>query len=224
MKTLGKLRRKGLPVQAWLLLAVFVAVFLFALLMPLAAIGLTQEEETLREASARGEVIRLHILAEDDSAEAQVVKLAVRDAVLSAFGDRLAEAGAQDADTAYAMLCREREKMLAVAAQTAYACGFRGSVRAEAGLLTLPEKRYGSALLPKGEYRALRITLGSGEGQNWWCVLFPQLCLALAGEEPWQQPLPEEPVWQWYSLRIWRYWPLLAPLQPAQGASTGRCM
>ena len=224
MKTLGKLRRKGLSVQAWLLLAVFVAVFLFALLMPLAAFGLTQEEETLREAFVQGEVLRLHILAEDDSTEAQVIKLAVRDAVLAAAGQRLAQAGAQDADTAYAVLCREKDRMLAAAAQTAYACGFRGSVKAETGLLTLPEKWYGNVLLPKGEYRALRITLGSGRGQNWWCVLFPQLCLALAGEEPWQQPLPKEPEWQWHSLRIWQHWPLLAPVQPGQGASTGRCM
>ncbi len=216
MKAWEELRQKGRTAEAWLLLAMCIVVFLIALLAPLAAFGLTQEEERLQNAYEQGEIIRLHILAEDDSTEAQMVKLAVRDALLAAFGEQLAAAGAEDASTAFDTLCQMQDKMLAEARKTAYACGFRGSVTAETGWMQLPEKRYGTVVLPAGEYRALRITLGKGTGRNWWCVLFPQLCLALAGEEPWQQSVAEKPVWQWHSLLILREWPLLAPKQDAQ--------
>lgn len=209
MKRMEMLRSRGRAAEAWVLLGVCIAAFLLALLLPLTAKGLTAGEEALLQAAQRGEVIRLHILAEDDTPKAQAVKLAVRDAVLAAFGRELAHAGAADAETAYALLQEHGQQMLQVAQARAKACGFDGEVALETGVLHLPPKRYGDVLLPEGEYRGLRITLGKGRGQNWWCVLFPQLCLSLAGEaaDRWNETLE----WEWKSLHILSCWPLAAP-------------
>ena len=156
-----------------------------------------EEEAALLAAHQRGEVIRLHILADSDLPEAQRVKLCVRDAVLEAFGALLSSP--QSADEAYRLLTANAEAMREVAEACARENGFYGEVGAEVGLLELPEKRYGGVTLPRGEYRALRITLGSGEGQNWWCVLFPKLCLAVAEDG-------EGPGVTWNALRILRCW------------------
>lgn len=210
MKRLERIRLKSRSWEAWLLLVFCAVLFLLALLLPLRASGLTQEENRLMQACRKGEVIRLHILAEDNSAKAQAIKLAVRDAVLEAYGDLLATAAAASHEEAYALLLEKQEEILSVAEAKASACGFEGSVTAEVGWLHLPQKQYGQVLLPEGEYRALRITLGRGEGQNWWCILFPELCLALAGQET-AGPLAEPERWAWHSLRILSCWPVAAP-------------
>lgn len=174
----------------------------------------TIEEDRLRAAYESGALIRLHILAEDDSPDAQRIKLEVRDAVLLAFE---AELSGDDADTLYERLQGNVEIIRLVAEQKARELGFKGSVTAEVGALELPEKAYGSVVLPQGEYRALRITLGKGEGRNWWCVLYPSLCLAVANDEPWKTPAQEEqaeaaasPTVVWDSKKImeqWLLWP-----------------
>jgi stage II sporulation protein R len=193
------------PLCAWLLLAACIAVFLLVLLMPLYALGCSEEEAVLLEAYQRGEVIRLHIVAKDDSPLAQAQKLAIRDAVLEAFGRELAAAGTADADAAYALLAARREQILSAAQSAAEKIGCTDSLRAEVGLLELPRKQYGNVVLPPGQYRGLRLVIGEGLGENWWCILFPRLCLSLAGEAA------EPAQWEWKSLRILSLWPAFAP-------------
>lgn len=212
------LRLKSRQMTSWLLLILCIAAFLLALFLPLNALGLTAEETALQRAYEEGQLIRLHILAEDDSPDAQQTKLAVRDALLEAFGQEMAQAGAQDAETVYALLLQRKDAMQHIAEEIARVHGFDGPVTAQVGWMPLPEKAYGAVTLPAGQYRALRITLGKGEGQNWWCVLFPQLCLALASEEPWQT-MPAQPEKtmeiEWKSREILRHW-LLMPVEEAQ--------
>ncbi len=196
---------------SWVMLIVCIAVFVIALLIPLDALGLTDEEAALQEAYESGQIIRLHILAEDDSPRAQQTKLAVRDAVLAAFGEELARAGAKDAQAVYSLLATLQPDLLVIAKETANACGFYGSVTVQLGRMELPQKAYGDVVLPAGEYRALRITIGKGVGQNWWCVLFPQLCLALAEDDtvqPIPAPAPSKPKLYWRSLDVFRHWPM----------------
>ena len=212
MKWMESMRIRSRVAGSWLLMIASLAAFLWILIMPLCALGLTAEETTLQEAYDSGQIIRLHILAEDDSPRAQKIKLAVRDAILAAFGAEIKAACATDADAVYALLVQCKEEMLAVAEQTARQYGFDGTVTAQVGVLTLPQKAYGEVTLPQGQYRALRITLGEGQGQNWWCVLFPELCLALASDEPWQvspQRTASIADLQWRSLEVFRYWLLL---------------
>lgn len=184
-----------------LMLIAAAILFLWALLMPLTAIA-DSEEEALARAYLSGDIVRLHILADGDDAESQRVKLAVRDAVIDAFGDTLARSGAQGSDAAYKALGDNVEAIRAASLECARQNGFAGEVSAEVGVLWLPEKSYGGVYLPEGEYRALRITLGSGRGRNWWCVLFPRLCLAVAGSEDTE----DEPEIVWDTVRIWRGW------------------
>ncbi|MEG0492282.1 MAG: stage II sporulation protein R [Clostridia bacterium] len=179
--------RKILPEILILAAAILLMVFVLSIPPALAEAAVwTEEEARLWDAYMHGEVIRLHVLADNDCENAQRIKLAVRDALLSAFGEQLKTAGASNSDAVFELLSSHEEDMRGVAQRCAKQNGFDGTVSAHVGLLTLPAKSYGSITLPKGEYRGLRVTLGSGEGQNWWCVLFPQLCLAAAGDEPWQ--------------------------------------
>lgn len=210
-----RIGKRGRVSGEWFMFACCIAAFLLTLLLPFAALGYTDEEHELAQALADGEVIRLHILAKDNSPAAQSLKLAVRDAVLEAFGSELAAAGVRSAEEAYALLESRKEQILLVAQRTMKQCGSSDAIRAEVGCLEMPEKQYGNILLPAGTYRGLRLTIGEGAGENWWCILFPRLCLALAGADGLQQ----EPVrMEWKSLRILSLWPAFAPASPSSPA------
>lgn len=119
--------------------------------------------------------IRLHVLAEDDGEAAQALKLEVRDACL--FATRALLADCDSPDAAWASLNENIELVALAARLRARVCGYSGEVRAETGVFDFPERRYGGLVVPAGEYRALRVVIGAGEGHNWWCVLYPSLCL-----------------------------------------------
>lgn len=181
------------------LLICSVILFLIALILPAAcALGCTDEEAQLIAAYEKNEIIRLHVIAHSDSQKDQEIKYAVRDALIEEFGSILTDGGDGYA-AAYQVLVKNAEAMRTTAQKTAFSMGFYGDVQVETGLLELPEKSYGNVVLPAGRYRALRIVIGNGEGQNWWCVLYPQLCLALS-EEDGQKPIT------WDSLRILSNW------------------
>lgn len=189
------------------LIPICAAILLLVLLLPPAAAAgapYTAQERALLEAYESGQIIRLHVLADGDDAESQRVKLLVRDALLGAFGGMLSEAAETDADAVYAALQSHVDEMERAARECALANGFEGSVTAEVGTLHLPAKTYGRVTLPEGSYRALRVTLGSGQGRNWWCVLFPRLCLAASGEEAEKSSQPLRLTWD--AERIFSQW------------------
>ena len=127
-------------------------------------------------------LVRLHVVAASDSEEDQALKLEVRDAVLA--GARALLAGCDGANEAWARVNAARGTLEEVAASRARACGYVGPVRCETGVFPFPDRRYGDALLPAGDYRALRVVIGEGRGHNWWCVLFPSLCWPDGAPEP----------------------------------------
>ncbi len=133
-----------------------------------------------------------------------------RYALIAAFGEMLLDASQTDADTVYETLLTHVSQMEEAALACARENGFIGPVTAEAGVLTLPAKTYGQVTLPEGDYRALRVTLGSGQGQNWWCVLFPQLCLAVSSDGVEAKPAAV-PDLTWDAERIFSQW-LIFPL------------
>ena len=130
--------------------------------------------ESLGEAPVSG-YIRLHVVAADDGAAAQALKLEVRDAVLAAVRPLVADCG--DAGEAWRRIGQSVEALEAAATGRARALGYDGPVAAETGVFDFPDRHYGAVFVPAGEYRALRVVLGAGEGRNWWCVLYPSLCL-----------------------------------------------
>ncbi len=121
------------------------------------------------------DVFRLHVIANSDSDEDQALKLRVRNAVLEASADIFGEAdSAADAKR----LSEENIQLFeAAAAAEIAASGYDYPVRCEVGTVHFDRRVYGSAELPEGDYSALRVIIGEGEGENWWCVMFPALCL-----------------------------------------------
>ena len=121
-----------------------------------------------QEANARlsRDIVRLHIIANSDSEEDQALKLRIRDKLLSATSASDTKEDAAELLTEYESIAREE-----IAAS-----GFDYGVKAEYGKYYFPTKDYGGLTYPAGEYDAVRIVIGEGEGQNWWCVLFPPLC------------------------------------------------
>ncbi len=122
-------------------------------------------------------LVRLHVIAVSDEAEEQEIKLRVRDSVLAYLEPRLE--GADDAAAARELISAELDGIKA-AAETA-AEGREVSVTLSREYY--PTRDYGSFALPAGSYESLRVVLGEGEGHNWWCVVFPPLCLSAAEAE-----------------------------------------
>lgn len=118
--------------------------------------------------------VRLHVVANSDSAADQSLKLKVRDGVRILSAALLADA--QSADEAWEILGENLSLLEGAALLCARLGGFWGEVRAEMGEFDFPERTYGQEVVPSGRYRALRVVLGEGEGRNWWCVLYPSLC------------------------------------------------
>jgi len=130
-------------------------------------------------------VVRLHVLANSDSEEDQALKLKVRDGVL-AYTSPLLE-GVEDREQAQAILSAHLMHIQAVAEEVVERetpCGEAvQSVTVFLDMEDYPTRNYESCAFPAGEYLSLRVCLGEAEGQNWWCVLFPPMCLSAASAE-----------------------------------------
>ena len=128
--------------------------------------------------------LRLHILANSDGEEDQAAKLAVRDAVLACVRGRFEEAGVETAEQAEALLMRLGGEIDGAARAVLDEYGKSYGVQLVCGKFDFPDRVYENSLYPAGEYNALRVILGSGEGHNWWCVMFPPLCVITADDSP----------------------------------------
>jgi stage II sporulation protein R len=121
-----------------------------------------------------GRIIRFRVIAASDSAFDQSVKLRVRDAVLAYLHPELQSTGSEPA--AAAVISGRLPGIRQVARQTAQSAGSDKPVQVFYGVTAFPNKTYGSVVFPAGNYEALKIVIGAGQGHNWWCVLFPPLC------------------------------------------------
>ena len=151
-----------------------------ALLMGLAAAVLAGAWLGAEQSALADQVIRLHVIANSDSREDQALKLAVRDRVLEA-AEGLYPPGA-DLERARAVLEENLEALAAAGQAEVEARGYGYPVTARLERCWFPTKEYGDFALPAGTYEALRVVIGDGAGENWWCVAFPPLCLGAASE------------------------------------------
>lgn len=134
------------------------------------------------EAALADRVVRLHVIANSNSAEDQALKLQVRDAVLARAEPLLA--GADSRAGAEAALSAHLDELAAAGRAVLARAGRSDAVTAALEEVWFPTRVYGEGFaLPAGRYRALRVVIGAGEGRNWWCVVFPPLCLASVTEE-----------------------------------------
>lgn len=126
----------------------------------------------------RKSVLRLHILANSDSEEDQRLKLCVRDALLEHSEELFGSSG--NLEEAEAAALEAMPEIISIAEETLREQGCRSSVTAKLADITFDERVYGNITMPAGEYRALRIEIGEAKGHNWWCVMYPPLCLPAA--------------------------------------------
>ena len=126
------------------------------------------------------EVIRLHVVANSDSQEDQDIKLQVRDAVNDYLGEVLANVTSVEEAKAY--IQESLPKIQKVANEVLIRCGVEPDAVVTFCKETFGTRLYDTFRLPAGLYEALRITIGEGEGQNWWCVAFPTLCVPATSE------------------------------------------
>lgn len=131
--------------------------------------------------SVRDECLRLHVLASSDSVADQSVKLMVRDAILEETGDLFTSC--TSAYEATQKISERTEEIKQISERVLRNNGFNYGVQVLIGEEYFGTRQYESVSLPAGNYTALKVVLGEGEGQNWWCVMFPPLCLPAVTEK-----------------------------------------
>ena len=132
--------------------------------------GIVTDSQALEE-----NFLRLHVVGASDSQEDQDVKLLVRDAVLASLEEGLDDL--MDPAAAYDYVARMLPKVKEAADRCLQEAGFTDTVQVSLTEEAFPTRDYDTFSLPAGVYQALRVVIGEGEGKNWWCVVFPQLCV-----------------------------------------------
>lgn len=127
------------------------------------------------------QVIRLHVLANSDSPADQTLKLAVRDEILAQTNTLLS--GEETAAEAEAILRENLTQLSYTASEKVFEEGYFYNVHVTLEDTWFPTRQYENISLPAGTYKALRIIIGEGLGKNWWCVVFPSLCMSAVTEE-----------------------------------------
>lgn len=125
-------------------------------------------------------ILRLHVVGASDAAADQDVKLKVRDAVLLSLQEGLEDL--TDPDAAVEYVAGMLPKVEQAAREALAAAGFSDAVTVSLTDEAFPAREYDTFSLPAGVYKALRVVIGEGEGKNWWCVVFPQLCMTTQEE------------------------------------------
>lgn len=146
--------------------------------------GLATESEAISN-----QILRLHILANSDSEEDQQLKLKVRDAILEEYNFYKMSS----LEEAERYVANNLDAITQTAQQVIYNEGYDYQVNAEIVNMFFDTRRYEDFTMPAGRYEALRITIGDANGHNWWCVLYPPLCIPAAEpEQELEENLTEE--------------------------------
>ena len=136
---------------------------------------LIADKQTLRR-----ELVRLHVVGASDSQEDQAIKLRLKDAIVESLRSDMAKLA--DAQEAKAYLSENLPKIEALANTFLQEAGCEDTAQVSLTVEEFSTRVYDTFTLPAGVYDALRITIGQGEGKNWWCVVFPGLCIPATSE------------------------------------------
>lgn len=178
------------------------AIISFIICITLSTYKLDSECDGIRE-----NVLRLHVIAASDSSYDQQIKLELRDSLLLKgkeifSGSKTKKEAEEKISDGISLMQKEADRFLK-------SKGYPHKATVSLGKSFFPTRVYDSFMLPAGYYDALKVTIGSGEGQNWWCVMFPALCLPAAEKkaddfdgiltEKQQEIITEEK----YEIRLW---------------------
>lgn len=137
--------------------------------------SLFQHLAAKQEAFTPNNLIRIHVVANSDSAFDQDVKIKVKDRLVNWLSPQLAQC--RSAEESRQILSENIDLIQKAAYQEVRANQGNYEANIMLGEYDFPTKTYGDITLPQGKYQALRVVLGEGDGENWWCVLFPPLCI-----------------------------------------------
>ncbi|MCI8282091.1 MAG: stage II sporulation protein R [Lachnospiraceae bacterium] len=144
------------------------------ILIALIAFGGLQYRQAKLAENLSEKIIRFHVKANSDSRQDQELKLKVRDAVGSYMKEELK--GVSDLEESRQVLLRDMENVKERARQVIKENGYAYDVSVCLSYVDFPEKSYGDYTFPAGEYEALQVVIGRGQGKNWWCVMYPNMC------------------------------------------------
>lgn len=149
--------------------------------------GITMAEQNTPLADG---VLRLHVIANSDDPNDQALKLQVKDEVVKMM--RKEFANVKDVDEARHLAIQRAPKIKAAAERVIAEQGYAYPVNVYVGECDFPTKVYGNLVLPQGRYQAVRVVIGEGQGKNWWCVLFPPLCMVSTSDKGISLANPQE--------------------------------
>ena len=149
------------------------------MLLILLALGANTIE--IAEEYDKTQLIRFHVLADNNSKASQENKLAVKDAVVEFMQEELKDS--QNVEESRRIIQEDMPRMQKIAEEVLAERNSADEVQICYGNYYFPVKYYGAFALPAGEYEAVRIILGEGKGENWWCVMFPPMCFTGASED-----------------------------------------
>jgi stage II sporulation protein R len=135
---------------------------------------LSEVKNNQLQSDMASKIIRFHVIANSDSESDQALKLKVRDRVLEYMAPKLKSS--KDVEESKKILEQNNGEILKIASSEISREGYSYKVEGTLSKVNFPIKTYGNITLPQGQYEAYRIIIGSGQGQNWWCVMFPPLC------------------------------------------------
>ena len=148
-------------------------IFLMSIIISLTALGFTQTNQNATPFST-GQYLRIHVRANSNEAHDQAVKYKVRDSLVEYLTPFIAQY--EDSEQAVQGIQNKLCNLEKIATQTLRNNGFAYSATAEIAIEDFPTRVYEDYTLPAGNYTALIVRLGSGRGDNWWCVVYPPLC------------------------------------------------
>lgn len=137
-------------------------------------IGVHQYRQEVFVEELSSKIIRFHVLANSDSEEDQELKLRVRDAIGTYLQQELGEI--TDAEQSRSIILQDMDQIVETARAVVEEHGYSYEISASLTRTDFPQKTYGPYTFPAGEYEALQVEIGQGEGKNWWCVMYPNLC------------------------------------------------
>ena len=126
-------------------------------------------------------VLRLHVVANSDSPADQALKLEIKDQIVTQMGKEFKDV--DSAQEARRIAISKKAEIKEVAETMVASRGYDYPVEVYVGEFEFPTKSYGNLVFPQGRYEAVRVVLGEGEGKNWWCVLFPPLCMVSSSDK-----------------------------------------
>ncbi|MDD2620351.1 MAG: stage II sporulation protein R [Syntrophomonadaceae bacterium] len=136
---------------------------------------------TEKEQSLYSQVLRLHVIANSDNPYDQALKIEVKDEIVKMMNREFDDLN--DADEARRQAIKDIPQIKKTAEQMIAERGYDYPVQVSVGDSEFPSKTYGNLVFPSGKYQAVRVIIGEGEGKNWWCVLFPPLCMVSSSDK-----------------------------------------